>query len=151
MRLRLSYCRVSALSRKQASLLGAPVGHDFCIISLSDLMTSWEIIEKRITAAAVADFVTAVYNPKSEGRYWQLHRLKEIFLESRSPETPVGYVRQAGREEETVVDDKPGRLRPGRNRYVYGGADRKLADLPVGRQDDYSARLLPGAGKRGGR
>ena len=65
-------------------------------------MTSWEIIEKRIFAAAVADFVTAVYNPKSEGRYWQLHRLKEIFLESRSPETPVGYVRQAGREEETV-------------------------------------------------
>ncbi|WP_303011113.1 precorrin-3B C(17)-methyltransferase [uncultured Bacteroides sp.] len=89
--------------QKAASLLGAPVGHDFCIISLSDLMTSWEIIEKRITAAAVADFVTAVYNPKSEGRYWQLHRLKEIFLESRSPETPVGYVRQAGREEETVV------------------------------------------------
>ena len=89
--------------QKAASLLGAPIGHDFCIISLSDLMTSWEIIEKRITAAATADFVTAVYNPKSEGRYWQLHRLKEIFQESRSPETPVGYVRQAGREEETVV------------------------------------------------
>lgn len=62
--------------QKAASLLGAPIGHDFCIISLSDLMTSWEIIEKRITAAATADFVTAVYNPKSEGRYWQLHRLK---------------------------------------------------------------------------
>ena len=89
--------------QKAASLLGAPIGHDFCIISLSDLMTSWEIIEKRITAAATADFVTAIYNPKSEGRYWQLHRLKEIFQESRSPETPVGYVRQAGREEETVV------------------------------------------------
>lgn len=58
---------------------------------------------KRITAAATADFVTAIYNPKSEGRYWQLYRLKEIFQESRSPETPVGYVRQAGREEETVV------------------------------------------------
>ncbi len=89
--------------QKAASLLGAPIGHDFCIISLSDLMTSWEIIEKRITAAATADFVTAIYNPKSEGRYWQLYRLKEIFQESRSPETPVGYVRQAGREEETVV------------------------------------------------
>lgn len=74
--------------QKAASLLGAPIGHDFCIISLSDLMTSWEIIEKRITAAATADFVTAIYNPKSEGRYWQLHRLKEIFQESRSPETP---------------------------------------------------------------
>ena len=89
--------------QKAASLLGAPVGHDFCVISLSDLMTPWERIERRITAAAAADFVTAVYNPKSEGRYWQLYRLKELFLqEGRSPETPVGYVRQAGRPEQAV-------------------------------------------------
>ena len=66
-------------------------------------MTPWERIERRITAAAAADFVTAVYNPKSEGRYWQLYRLKELFLqEGRSPETPVGYVRQAGRPEQVV-------------------------------------------------
>lgn len=89
--------------QKAASLLGAPIGHDFCIISLSDLMTPWEKIEKRIEAAADADFVTAVYNPKSEGRYWQLYRLKELFLKKRSPETPVGFVRQAGREEETIT------------------------------------------------
>ncbi len=89
--------------QKAASLLGAPVGHDFCVISLSDLMTPWERIEKRIIAAASADFVTAVYNPKSEGRYWQLYRLKELFLqEGRSTETPVGYVRQAGRPEQEV-------------------------------------------------
>lgn len=89
--------------QKAAALLGAPVGHDFCVISLSDLMTPWERIEKRIVAAAAADFVTAVYNPKSEGRYWQLYRLKELFLqEGRSPETPVGYVRQAGRPEQEV-------------------------------------------------
>lgn len=89
--------------QKAASLLGAPVGHDFCVISLSDLMTPWERIEKRIVAAAAADFVTAVYNPKSEGRYWQLYRLKELFLqEGRAPETPVGYVRQAGRPEQEV-------------------------------------------------
>lgn len=89
--------------QKAASLLGAPVGHDFCVISLSDLMTPWERIEKRIIAAASADFVTAVYNPKSEGRYWQLYRLKELFLqEGRLPETPVGYVRQAGRPEQEV-------------------------------------------------
>ncbi|WP_330940663.1 precorrin-3B C(17)-methyltransferase [Bacteroides sp. MSB163] len=89
--------------QKAASLLGAPVGHDFCVISLSDLMTPWERIERRIRAAAMADFVTAVYNPKSEGRYWQLYRLKELFLaEGRAPETPVGYVRQAGREEQEV-------------------------------------------------
>ena len=70
--------------QKAASLLGAPVGHDFCVISLSDLMTPWERIEKRIIAAAAADFVTAVYNPKSDGRYWQLFR------------------RQAGRPEQEV-------------------------------------------------
>lgn len=88
--------------QKAASLLGAPIGHDLCIISLSDLMTPWERIEKRIFAAASADFVTAIYNPKSEGRYWQIYRLKELFLQERSPETPVGFVRQAGREEQEV-------------------------------------------------
>lgn len=88
--------------QKAASLLGAPVGHDFCVISLSDLMTPWERIEKRIRAAATADFVTAVYNPKSEGRYWQLYRLKEIFLQERQPDTPVGYVRQAGRPDQEI-------------------------------------------------
>ena len=89
--------------QKAASLLGAPVGHDFCVISLSDLMTPWELIEKRIKAAASADFITAIYNPKSEGRFWQLYRLIEIFLQERDPQTPVGFVRQAGREEQEVT------------------------------------------------
>ncbi|MCR5470456.1 MAG: precorrin-3B C(17)-methyltransferase [Prevotella sp.] len=88
--------------QKAASLLGAPIGHDMCIISLSDLMTPWEVIERRIKAAAAGDFVTAVYNPKSHGRYWQLYRLQEIFLQMRSADTPVGYVRQAGRPEQEV-------------------------------------------------
>ncbi len=89
--------------QKAASLLGAPIGHDFCVISLSDLMTPWDVIEKRIIAAAQADFVTAVYNPRSNERYWQLYRLKELFLKERSSDTPVGYVRQAGRDEERVT------------------------------------------------
>ena len=88
--------------QKAASLLGAPIGHDMCIISLSDLMTPWEVIERRIKAAAEGDFVTAVYNPKSHGRYWQLYRLQELFLQERSADTPVGYVRQAGREDQAV-------------------------------------------------
>ena len=88
--------------QKAASLLGAPIGHDLCIISLSDLMTPWEVIERRIKAAAIGDFVTAVYNPKSHGRYWQLYRLQELFLQKRSAETPVGYVRQAGRDDEEI-------------------------------------------------
>ncbi len=89
--------------QKAASLLGAPVSHDFCVISLSDLMTPWSLIERRITAAASADFVTAVYNPRSTKRYWQLPRLREIFLRHRAPQTPVGCVRQAGREGERVT------------------------------------------------
>ena len=98
--------------QKAASLLGAPTGHDTCIISLSDLMTPWEVIERRIKAAAVGDFVTAVYNPKSHGRYWQLYRLQELFLKYRSGDTPVGYVRQAGRDEQeakvtTLADFDP--------------------------------------------
>lgn len=88
--------------QKAASLLGAPIGHDLCLISLSDLMTPWEVIERRIKAAIMGDFVTAIYNPKSHGRYWQLYRLKELFLKHAKPETPVGYVRQAGREQQEV-------------------------------------------------
>jgi precorrin-3B C17-methyltransferase len=89
--------------QKAAALLGCPIAHDFCVISLSDLMTPWQSIEKRIEAAAKADFITAIYNPKSKGRYWQLYRLQELFLKDRSPETPVGYVRQAGREEQEIL------------------------------------------------
>ncbi len=89
--------------QKAAALLGAPTGHDFCVISMSDLMTPWQVIEKRIKAAAEADFVTAIYNPKSNGRYWQLHRLKEIFMKERNPDNIVGYVRQAGRDDQVTT------------------------------------------------
>lgn len=89
--------------QKAASLLGAPMGHDFCVISMSDLMTPWQLIEKRIKAAAEADFITAVYNPKSNGRYWQLYRLKEIFMQSRNEDNIVGFVRQAGRDDQNIT------------------------------------------------
>ncbi len=99
--------------QKAAALLGAPMGHDFCVISLSDLLTPWQAIERRIRAAAEADFVTAVYNPGSVGRFWQLHRLREVFLESREATTPVGIVRQAGRRGERAVTTTLGALDPG--------------------------------------
>jgi len=90
--------------QKAGALLGAPLGHDVCLISLSDLMTPWALIERRIRAAAMGDFVTAIYNPRSHERYWQLYRLRELMLqEGRSEQTPVGYVRQAGRNEQQVV------------------------------------------------
>lgn len=98
--------------QKAASLLGAPIGHDLCIISLSDLMTPWDVIERRIKAAAVGDFVTAIYNPKSHGRYWQLYRLVELFLQQRSADTPVGYVRQAGRDEQEIKVTSLGKFDP---------------------------------------
>jgi cobalt-factor III methyltransferase len=85
-----------------AAKLGAPLGHDFCTISLSDLFTPWELIEKRIVSAAQGDFVTTIYNPVSKGRFWQIMRLKELFLESRNPNTPVGIARQTGRNEEEL-------------------------------------------------
>lgn len=86
-----------------AAILGAPLMHDFAAISLSDLMTPWEVIEKRLQAAASADFVTAIYNPKSKKRTSQIVRAREIFMEHRDPSTPVGIVQGASRDNESVV------------------------------------------------
>jgi precorrin-3B C17-methyltransferase len=85
-----------------AALLGAPLGHDFAVISLSDLLTPWEMIEKRLDAAAEADFVIALLNPKSRQRAWQLDRAREIILRQRTSQTPVGIVRNAYRPEQAV-------------------------------------------------
>ncbi|MBW4492331.1 MAG: precorrin-3B C(17)-methyltransferase [Oscillatoria princeps RMCB-10] len=85
-----------------ASRVGAPLMHDFCAISLSDLLTPWEVIEKRLLAAAMADFVTALYNPRSQTRTEQIVRAREIFLQHRDPNTPVAIVRSAYREEEQI-------------------------------------------------
>ena len=85
-----------------ASLLGAPLTHDFAAISLSDLLTPWDVIEKRLEAAAGADFVIVLYNPRSKKRNWQLERAQQILLEHRSGRTPVGIVVSAMREKQQV-------------------------------------------------
>ena len=85
-----------------AAILGAPLMHDFAAISLSDLMTPWPMIEKRLEAAAMADFVTVIYNPKSKKRTSQIVRAREIMLEQRDPQTPVGIVSAATRTNESV-------------------------------------------------
>lgn len=85
-----------------AALLGAPLMHDFAVISLSDLLTPWDLIEKRLHHAALADFVLAIYNPRSKKRNWQLEKALNIVAESRDAKTPVGLVRQAYREEQAV-------------------------------------------------
>jgi len=86
-----------------ASMLGAPLMHDFAVISLSDLMTPWEVIEKRVRLAAEADFILAIYNPKSKGRPLHIETVHKILLSFRHPETPVGLVREALRGEESSV------------------------------------------------
>ena len=85
-----------------AALLGAPLTHDFAVISLSDLMTPWEVIEKRIEHAAAADFVIVLYNPRSRRRDWQLARAMELIAPHRDAATPVGLVRSAYREGQAV-------------------------------------------------
>ena len=85
-----------------AALVGAPLGHDFCAISLSDILKPWTVIEQRIAAAAQADFVLAFYNPISKQRTWQLGKTKELLLQWRSPQTPVVLARNVSRPGQTV-------------------------------------------------
>lgn len=92
---------ISAL-QAAAARAGAPVNHDFCTISLSDLLTPWESIETRLKAAAMADFVVCFYNPVSQRRRDQLPRARDILLSGRGPDTPVILARQLGRSGETV-------------------------------------------------
>ncbi len=86
-----------------AAILGAPLMNDFAIISLSDLMTPWELIKRRVSSAAAGDFVIALYNPKSKRRIAQLAEVQNILLEFRKKNTPVGIVTNAGRSGETKI------------------------------------------------
>jgi cobalt-precorrin 5A hydrolase/precorrin-3B C17-methyltransferase len=106
-----------------AARAGAPLMHDFCTVSLSDRLTPWEVIERRLRAAAAGDFVVALYNPRSRGRDWQLERARRLLLEARRPDTPVVLARQLGRPGEEV------RL-------------STLAELPVARVDMLTVLLV---------
>lgn len=106
-----------------AARLGAPLMHDLCTVSLSDRLTPWAVIEKRLQAAAIGDFVVALYNPRSQGRSWQLARALELLLEQRAPTTPVAICRQLSRPEESI-------------------SLHQLADLPVEKVDMFSLVLV---------
>ncbi|MCX7711183.1 MAG: precorrin-3B C(17)-methyltransferase [Clostridia bacterium] len=86
-----------------AAILGAPMMHDFAVISLSDLMTPWEMIYRRIDYAAQGDFVICFYNPKSKNRSEYIGIAREVLLKYRNENTPVGIVRNAGRQDETII------------------------------------------------
>ena len=83
-----------------AAVLGAPLGHDHAYVSLSDLHTPWEAIERRVRAAAEGDFVVCFYNPRSRGRDWQLAAALDLIAEHRAGSTPVGLVRDARRPDQ---------------------------------------------------
>ena len=93
------------------ALVGAPLGHDFAVISLSDLLTPWEKIEKRLECASAADFAICLYNPSSKKRTDHLRRACDILLEIVPPETVCGLVRSIGREGESCTLTTLGELR----------------------------------------
>ena len=98
----LQICPGISAMQAAAARIGAPLGHDFCAISLSDILKPWSVIEQRLTAAAQADFVMAFYNPISTQRRWQLDRTKELLLQFRSANTPVVLARNVGRSGELI-------------------------------------------------
>ena len=85
-----------------AAILGAPLAHDHASVSLSDHLTPWSVIEGRLRAAAEADLVVALYNPRSARRTWQLDAARALLLEHRDAETPVGVVTDANRPGQSV-------------------------------------------------
>ena len=96
---------VAGISAMQAaaSRVGAMLGHDFCTISLSDLLTPWETIEKRLHSAGQGDFVVSFYNPRSKKRDWQINTARDVLLQYRPASTPVVLGRQLTREEEKIT------------------------------------------------
>jgi precorrin-3B C17-methyltransferase len=95
-----------------AAVLGAPLGHDHCSISLSDLLTPWPVIERRLRAAATGDFVVSLYNPRSRTRHRQLPRALELLGAARCADTPAAIVTDVGRPGQRVIRTTLGRLDP---------------------------------------
>jgi precorrin-2 C20-methyltransferase/precorrin-3B C17-methyltransferase len=85
-----------------ASRVGAPLGHDYCVLSLSDRLKPWDVIASRLSAAAKADLVLAIYNPASRSRTWQVQAARDLLLEHRSPDTPVVIGRDVGGPAEEI-------------------------------------------------
>lgn len=133
-----------------AALLGAPLGHDFACISLSDLLTPWETIERRLHAAGQGDFVLALYNPVSQRRTWQLPRARDILLAHRRPETTVGLVDRAFRPGTRVWTTTLGELSAddiGMETIILIGNDRtRLVNGRLVTPRGYSAGSGQGAG-----
>jgi cobalt-precorrin 5A hydrolase / precorrin-3B C17-methyltransferase len=137
---------VSAL-QAAAARAGAPLGHDFCAISLSDLLTPWEVIERRLEAAAAGDFVTVLYNPASRHRRAGLARALAILAAARPPETPVVHARNLGRDGESVVFHRLGDFEPATvdmlSLVIVGARGSRLVERPRRTAFVYTPRGYP--------
>lgn len=130
-----------------AALVGAPLGHDFCVISLSDVLKPWEVVEQRLAAAAGADFVMALYNPISSQRPWQLRRALDVIGRYRGTATPVAVVRDAGRAGESAaivelagIDIESVDMR---TVLLVGSSTTRTFVTPTGRRWMYTPRRYP--------
>ena len=137
---------VSAL-QAAAARAGAPLGHDFCAISLSDLLTPWDEIERRLAAAAIGDFVTVLYNPASTRRRHGLVRALDILRQARPPETPLIHARNLGRVEETLVVAPLAEFDPSPvdmlSLVIIGSSRTRTFATPDGRSLVYTPRGYP--------
>ncbi len=121
-----------------AARLGAPLGHDFCAISLSDNLKPWAIVERRLRAAADGDFVIALFNPASKARPETIHQAFTLLRGCKAAATPVAFARAIGRPDERIVLTTLGERRPGDRGHEHAGADRIERDTihssgPAGR------------------
>ncbi|HWN35940.1 MAG TPA: precorrin-2 C(20)-methyltransferase [Pseudonocardia sp.] len=131
-----------------ASRVGAPLGHDYCVLSLSDRLKPWDVIAARLTAAAAADLVIAIYNPASRTRTWQLAAARDLLLEHRSPDTPVVLGRDVGGAGERVSVVRLADLDPAdvdmRTLLLVGSSQTRIAERGGGEQVVFTPRHYPG-------
>jgi precorrin-2 C20-methyltransferase/precorrin-3B C17-methyltransferase len=119
-----------------ASRVGAPLGHDYCVLSLSDRLKPWEVIAERLSAAAAADLAIAIYNPASKSRTWQVAATRDLLLEHRSPDTPVVIGRDVGGAQEAITVTTLAELDPVavdmRCLLVIGSSQTRTVPRPAG-------------------
>ncbi|GAA3447153.1 precorrin-2 C(20)-methyltransferase [Planomonospora venezuelensis] len=130
-----------------ASRAGAPLGHDYCVLSLSDLLKPWDVVAERISAAARADLVLAIYNPASKSRTWQVAAARDLLLEHRAPQTPVVIGRDVGGAGETMTVTTLAELDPAavdmRCLLLVGSSTTRVAERGDGRRVVFTPRRYP--------
>ncbi len=131
-----------------AARAGAPLGHDYATISLSDRLKPWEVVAERLAAAAAADLVLALYNPASRSRTWQVGRTRDLLLEHRAPDTPVVVARDVGGPEESVRVVHLADLDPAdvdmRTLLIIGSSQTRAVTRADGREVVWTPRRYPG-------